>query len=99
VSCWLKVYHPAVFLCALLNAQPMGYYSAEVLVQDARRHGVRVLPVELGKSRAACTLEDGAVRLGWHLIAGLGSDAAERLDAALPATVPVGALEDLCEPA
>jgi len=83
VSCWLKVYHPAAFCAALLNAQPMGFYTPEVVIQDAARHGVRVLPVDLRHSRADCTLEHGAVRLGWRLVRGLGPDAGARLEGAL----------------
>jgi error-prone DNA polymerase len=97
VSCWLKVYHPTIFLAALLNSQPMGYYSPEVLLQDAERHGVRVLPVDLWRSRRDCTVEDGAVRLGWRLVAGLGPDACARLEEALPsAQEEQPDLEDLC---
>jgi len=83
VSCWLKVYHPAAFCAALLNAQPLGFYTPEVVVQDAARHGVRVLPVDLRHSRTDCTLERGAVRLGWRLVRGLGPDAGTRLEEAL----------------
>ena len=50
VSAWLKHHHPAHFLCALLNAQPMGFYPPAVLVSDARRHGVRVAPVDVLQS-------------------------------------------------
>jgi DNA polymerase III alpha subunit len=57
VSSWLKVYHPAEFACALLNSQPMGFYSASSIVQDAQRHGVTVLPVCVQHSRRDNTLE------------------------------------------
>jgi len=50
VSCWLKCHEPAAFLCALLNSQPMGFYSPSALVQDAKRHAVVVLPVEVNRS-------------------------------------------------
>jgi len=83
VSCWLKVYHPAAFCAALLNAQPLGFYTPEVVIQDAARHGVRILPVDLRHSRTDCTLEHGAVRLGWRLVRGLGPDAGARLEEAL----------------
>ena len=52
VSCWLKCHEPAAFLCALLNSQPLGFYSPSDLVQDARRHGVVVLPVDVNQSVA-----------------------------------------------
>jgi error-prone DNA polymerase len=57
VSSWLKHYEPAAFLAALLNSQPMGFYSASALVQDARRHGVDVRPVDATVSEWECTLE------------------------------------------
>ncbi len=57
VSSWLKVYHPAEFACALLNSQPMGFYSASSIVQDAQRHGVTVLPVCVQHSRRDNTIE------------------------------------------
>ena len=59
VSAWIKYYEPAVFLAAMLNSQPMGFYSPSVLVQDAQRHGVAVLPVDVTKSNSDCTLEKG----------------------------------------
>jgi error-prone DNA polymerase len=57
VSSWMKCYHPAAFCCALLNSQPMGFYAPAQLVQDARRHGVEVLPVDVNRSFFECTLE------------------------------------------
>ena len=89
VSSWLKCHEPAAFLCALLNAQPMGFYPASTLVQDAQRHGVRVLPVDVLRSQWDNTLEGGevggaqpAVRLGFRQIVGLGEAAARRIMAA-----------------
>ena len=86
VSSWLKCHEPAAFLCALLNAQPMGFYSASTLVQDAQRHGMRVLPVDVLHSQWDNTLEGGevggaqpAVRLGFRQIVGLGEAAARRI--------------------
>lgn len=83
-SSWLKYYEPAAFLCALLNSQPMGFYSPSALTQDARRHGVEVRPVDVLASDRECSLENGiggrpAVRLGFLLIAGLSQTAAERI--------------------
>ncbi len=57
VSAWLKHYEPAAFLAAMLNSQPMGFYSPSVLLQDARRHGVEVRPVDVTISDWECTLE------------------------------------------
>jgi len=57
VSSWLKYYEPAAFLAGLLNSQPMGFYSASALVQDARRHGVEIRPADVAYSSRECTLE------------------------------------------
>jgi error-prone DNA polymerase len=56
-SSWLKRYHPAAFCAALINAQPMGFYSVQTLVDDARRHGVTVLRPDINASNAKATLE------------------------------------------
>ncbi len=80
VSAWLKCHHAAAFTCALLNSQPMGFYAPAQLLQDARRHGVRVLPVDVLHSEYDCTLEDRrTLRLGLRLVKGLGRAAAERI--------------------
>jgi len=84
VSAWLKRHEPAAFLAALLNSQPMGFYTPSQLVQDARRHGVEVRPVDALASDWGCTLEPGtdgnpAVRLGFCLAQGLPQAGAERL--------------------
>ncbi len=60
VSAWLKCHYPEVFVCALLNAQPMGFYSPATLIDDAKRHKLTVLPVDVARSRWDCTL--GGVR-------------------------------------
>ncbi|MES2412893.1 MAG: error-prone DNA polymerase [Pseudomonadota bacterium] len=57
VSCWLKCHEPACFLAALVNSQPMGFYSPSQLVQDARKHGVEVRAVDVAHSEWDCTLE------------------------------------------
>ena len=84
VSCWLKCHTPAAFTCALLNSQPMGFYSASQLVQDVRRHGVEVRPVDVNDSDWDCTLEtsdDSAavLRLGLRMVKGLSEDAGQRI--------------------
>jgi error-prone DNA polymerase len=79
-SAWLKRHHPAAFLCGLLNSQPMGFYSPSLLIQDARRHGVTVLPADVSASDWDSRLdESGAVRLGLREIGGLSAGAAERI--------------------
>ena len=57
VSSWLKLYHPAAFCCSLLNSQPMGFYPPAQLINDARRHGVSILAVDVNRSFYDCTLE------------------------------------------
>ncbi|MBI1886383.1 MAG: error-prone DNA polymerase [Chloroflexi bacterium] len=56
-SAWLRTYYPAESLCALFNAQPMGFYGPHVLVNDGKRHGVDVLPPDINRSGANCTVE------------------------------------------
>src|SRR5690606_18404752 len=90
VSCWLKCHEPAAFACALMNSQPLGFYSNSQLVQDARRHGIVVRPVDVRHSDWDNTLEawpgDGArqpaLRLGLREVGGLAREPVERLVAA-----------------
>jgi error-prone DNA polymerase len=97
-SCWLKHAEPAAFLAAMLNSQPLGFYSPNQLVQDAKRHGVEVRPVDVMFSDVDATLEDlphePAVRLGLRLISGLKGESAQRIVAARSEHPFVGA-EDL----
>ncbi|MGH6894786.1 MAG: error-prone DNA polymerase [Dongiaceae bacterium] len=86
VSAWLKRHYPAVFACALLNSQPMGFYAPAQIVRDARDHGVTVLPVDVNCSEWDCALEPGqgqddgyALRLGFRQIKGFARGDAERL--------------------
>ncbi len=84
VSAWLKRHHPNAFLAALLNSQPMGFYAPSQLVQDARRHGVEVRPVDVLASAWECTLEPcadaaPAVRLGLLMVKGLSEAGAGRI--------------------
>lgn len=76
-SAWFKHYHPAEFCVGLLRAQPMGFYSPQSLIQDARRHGVRVLPVSVNDSgEEARVLDPRTIRVGLNLVNGLGNGAA-----------------------
>lgn len=72
---YLKIYYPAIFYCALLNHQPMGFYQPDVLIGDARRHSVRVLLPDINRSEQTCTLEhEGSslcIRLGLDYVHGL----------------------------
>ncbi|HEX2563046.1 MAG TPA: error-prone DNA polymerase, partial [Acidimicrobiales bacterium] len=89
-SSWIKYHEPAAFCAALLNAQPMGFWSPHTLVQDARRHGVVVRTPDLNASLAAATLEDGglAVRLGIGSVRGIGKELAEEIEAGRPYRSP-----------
>jgi error-prone DNA polymerase len=87
-SSWLKCHEPAAFTCALLNSQPMGFYSPSALVQDARRHGVEVRPVDVTISGWDSALErkgegeQPAIRLGLSLQRGMREEAALRIEEA-----------------
>ena len=78
-STWLRHYHPEEFLCALLNAQPMGFYPPATLVRDAQRHGVEVRPADVNLSAVKCVVEDDAVRIGLNYLASVGEDEARTL--------------------
>lgn len=100
-SCWIKRHHPDAFLAALLNSQPLGFYAPAQLIQDARRHGVEVRPVDVTVSDAESTLEPSpsaatghAVRFGLDRISGLSNDAAARIVAARKLR-PFSGVEDL----
>lgn len=87
VSAWIKRHHPAAFYCALLNSQPMGFYSPSQLVQDAQRHQVTVLPPDVNHSAWEHTLQskEKHLRLGLRIIQGLSSNGAERIHQNRPA--------------
>ncbi|TFV99528.1 DNA polymerase III subunit alpha, partial [Oxalobacteraceae bacterium OM1] len=86
-SSWIKCHEPAIFLAALLNSQPMGFYSPSQLVQDAQRHRIDVRPVAVEASGWEATLEptgrrQPAVRLGMNMVRGFPAEAAERIEKA-----------------
>ena len=79
-SCWLKVHRPAEFYCGLVNNQPMGFYSVNTLLQDAKRHGVRCKPVSVLHSQMTTeVISDDYLRLGLDRLKGLRLDSKERL--------------------
>ena len=101
-SAWIKFHEPAAFCAALLNAQPMGFWSPHSLVQDARRHGVVVLSPDLAASPALATLEpepdslDGvAVRLGLSSVRGIGSELATEIESIRTESGSYASIEDL----
>ncbi|WKD61880.1 Error-prone DNA polymerase [Corynebacterium ciconiae DSM 44920] len=79
-SAWFKYHYPAEFCVGLLRAQPMGFYSPQSLIQDARRHGVQIQPVSVLHSDVQPRVDSGAIRLGLGSIAGLRTQAAEKLE-------------------
>ncbi|WIM68182.1 error-prone DNA polymerase [Corynebacterium breve] len=84
-SAWFKCYHPAEFCVGLLRAQPMGFYSPQSLIQDARRHGVTVLPVSVNDSGCeARVIDSSTIRVGLNLINGLGEKPAQRIEGHQP---------------
>ena len=89
-SAYLRHYYAPEFLCAMLNAQPMGFYAPGTLIEDAKRHGVQVRPVDITRSLWDHTLEPGSgrhsapfVRLGLRSVLGLGSQARGKIETAL----------------
>ncbi len=97
---WLKRYYPTEFYCALLNEQPMGFYSPEVIANDARRHDIEIRGVDVNRSGVECLIEDdalgdsrGAVRLGYRYVKGLAEASWKRLEAER-ANGPYGSLWD-----
>jgi error-prone DNA polymerase len=92
-SAWLKSYHPAEFYTALLNNQPMGFYTPEVIIGDAKRHGVAVLPVDINHSHARCTVEEDKIRLGFRYVKEMGEAAIGNVEEAR-AKATFGSLRD-----
>jgi error-prone DNA polymerase len=84
-TAWMKRHHHDVFTCSLLNAQPMGFYSTSTIVEDAKRHGVAVLPVDVRASDWHCTLEPApdpppmAIRMGLRYVKGLAKASGEKI--------------------
>jgi error-prone DNA polymerase len=96
-SAWLRHHYPAEFLCALLNAQPMGFYPPASLVRDAQRRGVEVLPPDVNLSAAGCELEGEAVRVGLEYVRSLGADEAKALVAERERRGPFGGVRELAQ--
>jgi error-prone DNA polymerase len=96
-SSWLKLYYPAEFAAALINSQPMGFYSPSTILQDAQRHGVQLLEIDVNESTwdCQCVREKRGdvtpatqIRLGLRLISGLGADAGKRIEENRPYSSP-----------
>ncbi|MEO8291142.1 MAG: error-prone DNA polymerase [Gaiellaceae bacterium] len=96
-SAWLRHYYPGEFLCALLNAQPMGFYPPASLVRDAQRRGVEVLGPDVNRSAAACRIEGDAVRVGLGYIKGLGEEPAKAFVAERESGGPLRSVVELAQ--
>ncbi|HXV64834.1 MAG TPA: error-prone DNA polymerase, partial [Vicinamibacteria bacterium] len=78
-AAYLLRHYPAEFVCALLNAQPMGFYSPATIIEDGKRRGVAFLPVDVRESDWDCTMEDGGVRMGFRYVKGLAENEGVRI--------------------
>ncbi|WP_315386221.1 error-prone DNA polymerase [uncultured Stenotrophomonas sp.] len=103
VSCWLKCHHPTAFAASLVNSQPLGFYTPDQILQDARRHGVPVLPVDVRHSDWDCTLIPATqaealpgIRLGLRMVDGFSEDVALALMQAR-ARYPFDSVADLSQ--
>ncbi|MDH4585118.1 error-prone DNA polymerase [Pseudomonas sp. BN415] len=101
-SCWLKCHEPAAYACALINSWPMGFYSPDQVLQDARRHGIEVRPVDVQHSDWDCSLEplalggEPAIRLGLRMVKGFREDDARRIEVTRQAA-PFSSVSDLSQ--
>ncbi len=100
-SAWLHIHHPAEFAAALINSQPMGFYSPSTILQDAQKHGVEVRPVSIDKSDWDCTIERShdagpAIRVGIRQVKGMGEVSGRRIECARGER-PFATVEDLAE--
>jgi error-prone DNA polymerase len=94
-TAWLKLHHAPALYAGLLNNQPMGFYHPHVLVEDAKRHGVRIMPVDINRSYIRCSVEAGALRLGFNYVHGVGERALQVLEEA-QLKGPVTSLKEFC---
>ncbi len=76
---WLKCHYPAEFFAAVLSNQPMGYYPPRVLIADASRFGVKVLPIDINRSYANYTVESGVIRISLRQLKGMSGEALESI--------------------
>lgn len=99
-SCWLKCHEPSAYACSLINSWPMGFYSPDQVLQDARRHGIEIRAVDVTVSDWDCTLETldrtlPAIRLGLRMIKGLSEEVGRRIEV-VRETKPFKDISDLC---
>jgi error-prone DNA polymerase len=95
-SAWLRKHHPKAFYAALLNNQPMGFWNAAVLVNELRRQGIPILPVDIHQSHARCSLSDEGIRLGLNYVKGIRE---KQITTVLEgrAKAPFASLVDFCQ--
>jgi len=101
-SAYLKVHFLAAFTCALLNNQPMGFYSPAVLIKDAQRHGLRVRPIDIQRSQAICSLEEEAdqsisLRIGFNYARGMRASSIDALLDERHQRGPFASVDDLAQ--
>ena len=96
-SAWLRHHYPAEFLCALLNAQPMGFYPPATLVRDGQRRGVETRPPDVNVSAAKCVVEEGAVRIGIEYVNGVGESEAQAVVAERERAGVYGSIRELAQ--
>ncbi len=96
-STWLRHHYPAEFVCALLNAQPMGFYPPATLVRDGQRRGVETRPPDVNVSAAKCAVEEGAVRIGIEYVNGIAEAEARALIAERDRRGPFTSMRDLAQ--
>jgi error-prone DNA polymerase len=95
-SAWLKCYYPAEFLCSIINNAPMGFWSPSVVLNDAKHHGIRILPVSVNHSQARCKVKNSALCLGLSNVNGIGATGSTRILEARRAGLFVN-LFDFCQ--
>ncbi len=95
-SAWLKRYHPIAFFLGILNNEPMGFWSPSVVLNDAKKHGIGVLSVDVNQSQATCTAEGNNIRIGFNYVRGFGETTIKHLIDAR-AERPFGSLLDFCK--
>jgi len=94
-SCWLRYYFPAEFTCAVLNEQPMGFYPPHTLIGDAKRLGLRVLPVDVNESEAGCSVAGRSIRIGLGYVKGMRDEEAAAIVESRRMDGPFRSLNDL----
>jgi error-prone DNA polymerase len=95
-TAYLKAHYPAEFLAAILSNQPMGFYPPEVIVNEARHFGIKIIPVDVNESRDRYWVEDGAIRVGLAQIYGLSAAGIRAILSARESGGPFSSLRDLC---